>query len=50
MTVVELQENMPNVIQADKVYNPGESEYGISQAVADGRKSAEAIHKIIQRW
>ena len=41
--------NLPNVIQADKVYNPSESEYGISQAVADGRKSAEAIHKIAKR-
>ena len=38
--------NLPNVIQADKVYNPSESEFGISQAIADGRKSAEAIHII----
>jgi prolycopene isomerase len=48
-TVEESRDNMPNVIIADKVYNIEESGYRISQAVADGRKAAEFIHKIA-KW
>jgi len=42
----ESLEAMPNVIKADKAYHPGEPGYGVSQAVADGRRSAEVIHKM----
>jgi NADPH-dependent glutamate synthase beta subunit-like oxidoreductase len=41
--------NMPNVILSDKVYSPGESGCGFSQAVADGRKAAEAIDNLDKR-
>ena len=48
-TVKELRGDMPNVIWADKVYNSGETGYEVSQAVSDGRKVAEAIHKMTER-
>jgi NADPH-dependent glutamate synthase beta subunit-like oxidoreductase len=42
----ESLEAMPNVFKAGKAYHPGKPGYGVSQAVADGRRAAEVIHKM----
>ena len=45
----ESLEAMPNVIKVDKAYYPEKPGYGVSQTVADGRRAAEVIHKMINQ-